>query len=69
MSVSRPEDFAIPSDFGDTYTAPTLSTWEYFTDSFVISGGHMDKHTVGSIKRKFEDLINTSSNMNATLDK
>ncbi|CAJ2634295.1 unnamed protein product [Trifolium pratense] len=69
MSVSRPEDFAIPSDFGDTRTSPTLSTGDYFTDSLVISGGHMDKHTVGSIKRKFEDLINTSSNMNATLDK
>ncbi|CAJ2663183.1 unnamed protein product [Trifolium pratense] len=69
MSVSRPEDLAIPSDFEDTYTGPTLSTGDYFTDSLVISGGHMDKHTVGSIKRKFEDLINTSSNMNATLDK
>ncbi|CAJ2656001.1 unnamed protein product [Trifolium pratense] len=69
MSVYRPEDFAIPSDFGDTHTSPTLSTGDYFTDSLVISGGHMDKHTVGSIKRKFEDLINTSSNMNATLDK
>ncbi|CAJ2673582.1 unnamed protein product [Trifolium pratense] len=69
MSVSRPEDFAIPSGFGDTHTSPTLTTGDYFTDSLVISGGHMDKHTVGSIKRKFEDLINTSSNMNATLDK
>ncbi|CAJ2638239.1 unnamed protein product [Trifolium pratense] len=69
MSVSRPEDFAIPSGFGDIYTGPTLSTWDYFTDSFVISGGRMEKHTVGSIKRKFEELINTSSNMNATLDK
>ncbi|PNX63938.1 hypothetical protein L195_g061871, partial [Trifolium pratense] len=69
MSVSRPEDFAIPSHFGDTYTGPTLSTWDYFTDSFVISGGSLDKHTIGSIKRKFEELIDISSNMNATLDK
>ncbi|PNX70775.1 hypothetical protein L195_g057731, partial [Trifolium pratense] len=69
MSVSRPEDFAIPSCFGDIYTGPTLSTWDYFTDLFVISDGRMDKHTIGSIKRKFEELIDTSSNMNATLDK
>ncbi|XP_045810472.1 uncharacterized protein LOC123904916 [Trifolium pratense] len=33
MSVSRPEDFAIPSGFEDIYTGPTLSTWDYFTDS------------------------------------
>ncbi|PNX67433.1 hypothetical protein L195_g063515, partial [Trifolium pratense] len=44
MSVSRPEDFVIPSCFGDIYTGPTLSTWDYFQDSFVISGGRMDKH-------------------------
>ncbi|PNX64135.1 hypothetical protein L195_g061969, partial [Trifolium pratense] len=59
----------IPNCFGDTYTGPTLSTWDYFQDSFVITGGRLDKHSIGSIKRKFEELIDISSNMNATLDK
>ncbi|PNX59370.1 hypothetical protein L195_g059656, partial [Trifolium pratense] len=69
LSISRPEDFSIPDYLEDTYIAPTLHEWETFAETMVISGGGFDKHTVGSIKRKFEELIDASSNMSATLDK
>ncbi|MCI53100.1 hypothetical protein A2U01_0074346 [Trifolium medium] len=35
----------------------------------VISGGGFNKATIGSVKRKFEELIDASSNLNATLYK
>ncbi|MCI89849.1 hypothetical protein A2U01_0111138, partial [Trifolium medium] len=35
----------------------------------VISGGGFNKAIIGSVKRKFEELIDASSNLNATLDK
>ena len=35
----------------------------------VISGGGFNKHTVGSVKRRFDQLIKTNSDMDATLDK
>ncbi|MCI62312.1 hypothetical protein A2U01_0083569, partial [Trifolium medium] len=43
--------------------------WDALAHAMVISGGGFDKQTVGSIKRKFEELIDASSSMNATLDK
>ncbi|CAJ2654489.1 unnamed protein product [Trifolium pratense] len=71
----RREPRGPPSTFS-TYTPLVKSRGEIFAEHvglfhrlIRISGGRMDKHTVGSIKRKFEELINTSSNMNATLDK
>ncbi|PNX61955.1 hypothetical protein L195_g052722, partial [Trifolium pratense] len=69
LSISRPEDFSIPDYLEDNYIAPTLQEWETFAEAMVISGGGFDKHSVGSIKRKFEELIDASSNMSATLDK
>ncbi|MCI45649.1 hypothetical protein A2U01_0066888, partial [Trifolium medium] len=35
----------------------------------VISGGGFNKLTIEPVKKKFEELIDTSSNQNATLDK
>ncbi|MCI73282.1 hypothetical protein A2U01_0094546, partial [Trifolium medium] len=32
-------------------------------------GGGYNKITIGSVKRKFEELIDASSNLNASLDK
>ncbi|MCI75375.1 hypothetical protein A2U01_0096644, partial [Trifolium medium] len=57
MSISRPEDFIVPDHFEDSYVALTLNEWENFPKDMVISGGGFDKHTIGSIKRKFEELI------------
>ncbi|CAJ2674993.1 unnamed protein product [Trifolium pratense] len=69
LAISRPEDFFVPDYLDDTYVAPTLNKWDALAQAMVISGGGFDKQTVGSIKRKFEELIDGSSNLSATLDK
>ncbi|CAJ2665932.1 unnamed protein product [Trifolium pratense] len=69
LAISRPEDFFVPDYLDDTYVAPTLNKWDALAQAMVISCGGFDKQTVGSIKRKFEELIDGSSNLNATLDK
>ncbi|CAJ2651997.1 unnamed protein product [Trifolium pratense] len=69
LAISRTEDFFVPDYLDDTYVAPTLSKWDALAHAMVISGGGFDKQTVGSIKRKFEELIDGSSNLSATLDK
>ncbi|CAJ2667150.1 unnamed protein product [Trifolium pratense] len=69
LAISRPEDFFVPDYLDNTYVAPTLNKWDALAQAMVISGGGFDKQTVGSIKRKFEELIDGSSNLSATLDK
>ncbi|CAJ2629814.1 unnamed protein product [Trifolium pratense] len=69
LAISRAEDFFVPDYLDDTYVAPTLSKWDALAHAMVISAGGFDKQTVGSIKRKFEELLDGSSNMSATLDK
>ncbi|CAJ2675664.1 unnamed protein product [Trifolium pratense] len=69
LAISRPEDFFVPDYLDNTFVAPTLSKWDALAHAMVISGGGFDKQTVGSIKRKFEELIDGSSNLSATLDK
>ncbi|GAU41698.1 hypothetical protein TSUD_94190 [Trifolium subterraneum] len=69
LAVWRPEDFYVPKHFKDTYEHPILNEWEYFVETMVISGGVFDKHTVGSVKRKFEELITASSGLAVTLGK
>ncbi|CAJ2636234.1 unnamed protein product [Trifolium pratense] len=69
LAISRTEDFFVPDYLDDTYVAPTLSKWDALAHAMVISAGGFDKQTVGSIKRKFEELLDGSSNMSATLDK
>jgi hypothetical protein len=67
LCISRPEDFLIPED---SFPVPAAtSKWEHFPSAMVISGGGFNKLTIGSVKRKFEELIDASSNQNATLDK
>jgi hypothetical protein len=63
MSISRPEDFYISEEV----SAP-LRKWENFPSTMVISGGGFNDFTVGSVKRKFDELISTSSKLNPTLD-
>ncbi|MCI19009.1 hypothetical protein A2U01_0040164 [Trifolium medium] len=67
MCIWRPEDFYVPKDVSAEFTA--LSHWENFPQAMVISGGGYNKITIGSVKRKFEELIDASSNLNTSLDK
>ncbi|GAU50142.1 hypothetical protein TSUD_281220 [Trifolium subterraneum] len=69
LAVWRPEDFYVPKHLKDAYEHPILNEWENFAETMVISGGVFDKHTVGSVKRKFEELITASSGMAVTLGK
>ncbi|GAU10578.1 hypothetical protein TSUD_419570, partial [Trifolium subterraneum] len=69
LAFWRPEDFYVPKHFKDTYEHPILNEWENFHETMVISGGVFDKHTIGSVKRKFEELITASSGMTVTLGK
>ncbi|GAU44722.1 hypothetical protein TSUD_88060 [Trifolium subterraneum] len=69
LAVWRPEDFYVPKHFKDTYEHPILNKWKFFPEIMVISGGVFDKHTVGSVKRKFKELITASSGMAVTLGK
>ena len=43
--------------------------WESFPAAMVISGRGFDRHTVGSVNRRFDQLIEANSDMDATLDK
>ncbi|GAU51110.1 hypothetical protein TSUD_411870 [Trifolium subterraneum] len=69
LAVWRPEDFYVPNHLKDTYEHPILNEWENFPETMVISGGVFDKHTIGSVKRKFEELITATSGMAVTLGK
>ncbi|GAU40250.1 hypothetical protein TSUD_219610 [Trifolium subterraneum] len=69
LAVWRPEDFYVPKHLKDTYEHPILNEWENFAETMVISCGVFDKHTVGLVKRKFEELITASSGMAVTLGK
>ncbi|GAU50103.1 hypothetical protein TSUD_374520 [Trifolium subterraneum] len=69
MAIWRPEYFYVPNYLKDTYEPPILNEWEKFPEAMVISGGVFDKHTIGSVKREFEELITTSSGMVVTLGK
>ncbi|MCI76002.1 hypothetical protein A2U01_0097271, partial [Trifolium medium] len=55
MCISRPEDFFVPEDVSAEINA--LSRWENFPQDMVIFGGEFNKVTIGSVKRKFEELI------------
>ncbi|MCH96245.1 gag-pol polyprotein, partial [Trifolium medium] len=67
MCIWGPEDFYVPEVISAEFTA--LSHWENFPQAMVISGGGYNKITIGSVKRKFEELIDASSNLTTSLDK
>ncbi|XP_058780878.1 uncharacterized protein LOC131654974 [Vicia villosa] len=68
MSITRPEDFRLP-DWARSEAAPSpLIPWETFPSVMVISGGGFSKLTVGSVKRKFDELLSASSSKTAALD-
>ncbi|PNX98241.1 retrotransposon-related protein [Trifolium pratense] len=64
MSITRPEDFVLTEEL-----AARLAAWENFPQTAVISGGGFSTLTVGSVKRKFEELLVASSDISATIDK
>ncbi|MCH99717.1 hypothetical protein A2U01_0020732, partial [Trifolium medium] len=64
MSIARPEDFMLTEEF-----AARLRAWENFPQTTVISGGGFSTLTVGSVKRKFEELLAASPDVSATTDK
>ncbi|XP_058745895.1 uncharacterized protein LOC131618745 [Vicia villosa] len=68
MSITRPEDFYLPEWARVSSTPSPHSPWEIFPSAMVISGGGFSKLTVGSVKRKFDELISASSSKAATLD-
>jgi hypothetical protein len=69
LCISRPEDFVVPETTEDENLSPTFSKWENFAETMVISAGGYSKKTIGSVKRKFEELIDSSSKQPVTLDR
>src|SRR3954469_11348628 len=63
LSVTRPEDF-IPS----VGVTSALSIWEGFpTTMLITNGGDPGSLTIGSVKRKFDELISATSDLTPTL--
>lgn len=68
LSITHPEDFYVPEEVAFPTYLVTHSPWESFHSAMVISGGGGSEMTVRSIKRKFNELITTTSAKNSTLD-
>ncbi|XP_058725951.1 uncharacterized protein LOC131597261 [Vicia villosa] len=68
MSITRPEDFYLPDWAAPATTTSPYSAWEMFPYAMVISRGGFSKLTVGSVKRKFDELISASANKATMLD-
>ncbi|GAU48790.1 hypothetical protein TSUD_406330 [Trifolium subterraneum] len=65
LAISRPEDFLpLPNNEEkealDYLVAHLDGSWENFPGAFVISGGGFNPVTIGSIKRKFDELEKAS---------
>jgi hypothetical protein len=63
LSITRPEDFYISGE-----VSARLSKWENFPSAMVITCGGFNNLTVGSVKRKFDELISASSKMSSMFD-
>ncbi|XP_058765791.1 uncharacterized protein LOC131639306 [Vicia villosa] len=68
MSITRPEKFYLPDWARVSSTPSPHCPWEFFPSAMVISGGGFSKLTIGSVKRKFDELISENSSKVATLD-
>jgi hypothetical protein len=64
MAITRPEDF-----YPAKSPVAEKDLWENCPQAAVISGGASRTFTIGSVKRKFEELMSSSSDMAPTLDK
>ncbi|CAI8609842.1 unnamed protein product [Vicia faba] len=69
MSISQPKHFYFPNKENVPLYFSSHSSWESFPVALVISGRGFNKNIMGSVKRKFEQLIKANSDMDATLDK
>ena len=54
MSISRPKDFSYPDMENIPLYFSSHSPWESFPTTMVISSGGFNRHTVGSVKRRFD---------------
>ena len=69
MSISRLKDFYYPDMENVPLYFSSHSPWESFPAAMVISGGGFNRHTLGSIKRRFDQLIEPNSAMDTFLEK
>jgi hypothetical protein len=60
-AITRPEDFAQGEEVLDHLTSHLNGSWENFPKTLVISGGGFNDKTLGTIKRKFEELESVCS--------
>jgi hypothetical protein len=60
-AISRLEDFAKEGEVLTHLTSHLDGTWEDFPKTLVISGGGFNSTTLGTIKRKFEELESVCS--------
>ncbi|KAK2389826.1 hypothetical protein QL285_063389 [Trifolium repens] len=60
-AISRPEDFAGEGEALTHLTSHLDGTWENFPKALMISGGGFNNTTLGTIKRKFEELESVCS--------
>ena len=65
MSISQPKDFYFPDMENIPLYFSSHSPWESFPVAMVISSRGFNKHTVGSVKRRFEQLIKANSDKDA----
>ncbi|MCI32630.1 hypothetical protein A2U01_0053844, partial [Trifolium medium] len=61
FTISRPGDFLPPPGSDEEGLMKHLAahmdgSWENFPKALVITGGGFNKNTIGSVKRKFEEL-------------
>ena len=69
MSISRPEYLYCPDMENIPLYYSSHSSWESFPAAMVISSGGFNRHTMGSVKRRFDQLIKANSDMDTTPDK
>ncbi|CAJ2668042.1 unnamed protein product [Trifolium pratense] len=74
LAISAPE-IPLPSPGSDEgalmrhFNAHLNGSWENFPKALVITGGGLNKITLGSVKRKFEELENVCSGFNGSTTK
>jgi hypothetical protein len=66
FAITRPEDFILPAkpdgeEILNHLASHMDGTWENFPKALVISGGGFNSSTLGSVKRKFEELESVCS--------
>lgn len=68
LNITRPEDFFIPDQMAFPDYNANSSPWKNFPTAMVIFGGGGSKLTTGSVKRKFEELIQQTLSKKSIID-